>query len=88
MSAPRSGLSRYGEYLGLGIQIAATMVLPLAGGLWLDNRLDTGPWFTLAGALLGVFSVLGLIFKIALYANQRSAKEQEDRRRRNQSNRT
>lgn len=74
-------LAPYGEYLGLGIQIAASMVLPLLAGLWLDSRLDTSPWFTLSGAIFGILSIFGIILKIAITANKRSDKERKNRRK-------
>ncbi|MCH8494070.1 MAG: AtpZ/AtpI family protein [Balneolales bacterium] len=74
-----SNLAPYGEYLGLGIQIAASMVLPLLAGLWLDSKLDSSPWFTLAGAVFGILSIFGIILKIAITANKRSDKERKKR---------
>ncbi|MDP3149464.1 MAG: AtpZ/AtpI family protein [Ignavibacteria bacterium] len=41
-----------GPYLGLGFQFAATIVLLILAGSWLDGRLNTSPWFT---AVLGLF---------------------------------
>jgi len=73
-------VARYGDYIGLGIQIAASMVLPLLGGIWLDGYLNTTPWFTLGGALLGILSVFVTIFKLAVTANKQS---ERDARKRN-----
>ena len=39
--------------LGLGWYVAIAIVLGIAGGIWLDNRLGTLPLFTLLGVLLG-----------------------------------
>jgi F0F1-type ATP synthase assembly protein I len=72
MTAKPRNLASYGDYLGLGIQIAASMVLPLLGGAWLDNRFNTSPWFTLGGALFGIFSIFGIVLKIAFTANHKS----------------
>jgi len=36
-----------------GIELGATFLLFLGLGLWLDSRLDSSPWLTLAGTLVG-----------------------------------
>jgi F0F1-type ATP synthase assembly protein I len=47
-------LRRAGPYMGLGVTMAASVVVGILGGRWLDNRLGTTPWLTVAGLLLGV----------------------------------
>lgn len=42
-----------GEYAGLGLQFAASILLFLFLGQWLDRRLGTAPWMLLAGVFLG-----------------------------------
>jgi F0F1-type ATP synthase assembly protein I len=74
-------LASYGQYIGLGMQIAASMVLPLLAGVWLDNKLETSPWFTLGGALFGILSIFGIILKIALYANNPNKYSRRDNSR-------
>ena len=41
------------QYAGLGIQLAAALVLSALGGQWLDRRLGTDGVFTIAAAFLG-----------------------------------
>jgi len=41
------------RYAGLGIQLAACILVFVFGGRWLDTRLGTGVLFTLVGAVLG-----------------------------------
>lgn len=41
-------------YLHLGWQLAITILLFTLGGWWLDGKLDSAPWATLAGATLGI----------------------------------
>ena len=41
------------EFAGIGIQFAASIVLCLFAGQWLDRRLGSAPLFTLAGVFLG-----------------------------------
>jgi len=38
---------------GLGIQFAASIVVFLLLGQWLDRKLGTGQWLTLAGVFIG-----------------------------------
>jgi F0F1-type ATP synthase assembly protein I len=42
-----------GGMMGLGVQFAASILLFLLAGHWLDGRLGTRPLLLLAGALLG-----------------------------------
>lgn len=78
MNKKGPSLAGYGEYLGLGIQIAASMVLPLLGGVWLDARFETSPWFTLAGAIFGIFSIFGIVLKLA-YTSNTNPKRKKDK---------
>lgn len=77
MDSGKPQLTQYGDYLGLGIQIAATMVLPMFAGIWLDNRFDTSPWLTLAGALFGILSIFVIIMKLALTSNQKEVRRRK-----------
>jgi F0F1-type ATP synthase assembly protein I len=49
-----------GQYVGLGVQFAATIFLCLLGGWWLDEKLSTLPLFlflcTFLGAGAGFYS--------------------------------
>ncbi len=45
-----------GPYLGLGVQFAATIVLSIFSGSWLDGKFTTSPWFTLGFGLFGGFA--------------------------------
>jgi F0F1-type ATP synthase assembly protein I len=42
-----------GEYASLGIQFAASILVFLFLGQWLDRRLGTAPWMLLIGVFLG-----------------------------------
>ncbi len=76
----RPNLSEYGEYLGLGIQIAASLLVPLLAGIWLDKKFDLFPWLTVVGALFGIVSIFAIIFKIAWVANQESENRKAKKR--------
>jgi F0F1-type ATP synthase assembly protein I len=41
-------------YVGLGIEMAVTIVVFMYAGYWLDAWLETAPWLFTVGALLGV----------------------------------
>ena len=41
------------RYSGLGLQLAGSVGLFMAGGWWLDGRLATAPLLTIVGALGG-----------------------------------
>ena len=43
----------YAQYGAIGLQFALTIGVFVYGGVWLDERWETSPWFTLVGALLG-----------------------------------
>lgn len=46
----------YAPYLGLGIQLAATVVLMVFIGIWLDGKFNTSPYLTLLFSFLGIFT--------------------------------
>jgi ATP synthase protein I len=49
--------------------IALEMVIPPAGGYWLDGRIGTSPAFVIVGAILGF--VLGIFHLVQLARQQR-----------------
>lgn len=48
-SPPISGA----EFAGLGLQFALSILLFIYVGRWLDGRLGSAPWLTVAGAFVG-----------------------------------
>ena len=50
---PEPVMVSVGRYSGLGLQLAASVVVFMLAGRWLDGKLGTGNWLTLVGALLG-----------------------------------
>ncbi len=46
----------YAPYLGLGIQLAATIVLMVFLGIWLDGKFESSPYLTLVFSFLGIFT--------------------------------
>lgn len=42
-----------GRFTGFGVAWAASVLVFLLGGYWLDGRLGTLPWLTILGAFVG-----------------------------------
>ncbi|MDD2805313.1 MAG: AtpZ/AtpI family protein [Elusimicrobiales bacterium] len=42
------------NYAQIGLELAGAVLLGFFGGFWLDKKLDTLPWLTLAGAVAGL----------------------------------
>ena len=61
----RDSFREAGPYLGLGMQIAASMVMFVGGGYLLDQWLGTLPWMTVLGAVVGLVSVIALIVRVS-----------------------
>ncbi len=57
---------QYLRYSSLGLQFAAVVGLPVAFGLWLDNTLETSPWFLLTGGafggVAGIYQLIRTVF--------------------------
>jgi ATP synthase protein I len=52
-SGDKSSLKQIGPYLGLGLELAATLLVFIFIGQYLDKRWDTEPWLFLVSAVLG-----------------------------------
>ncbi|MHB1418318.1 MAG: AtpZ/AtpI family protein [Bacillota bacterium] len=54
------GFARYANFaFSFGVTMAASILIGLFGGRWLDGKLGTSPWLMVVGLLLGV----GIAFK-------------------------
>ena len=56
-------LREAGPYLSIGTSLAATVLLGVGAGYWLDRRFGTTPVFFLIGSALGLFAALYQFFK-------------------------
>jgi F0F1-type ATP synthase assembly protein I len=60
-SAKREATPSIGEYAGVGLQFALSIVAFMFAGMWLDRRLGTSPWllilFVFVGAGGGFYSI-------------------------------
>jgi F0F1-type ATP synthase assembly protein I len=56
-----AGPPSVGEYAGVGLQFALTIVAFMFAGMWLDRALGTSPWllilFVFGGASAGFYSI-------------------------------
>lgn len=63
----KEALGKYLRYSHLGIQFLLAVGLPVAGGVYLDQRLGTKVLFTLLGLALGftagIYSLYGELFR-------------------------
>lgn len=60
-----------GRYLGLGTQLAATILLMLFFGRWLDSKLNTTPFLTLLFSFLGAVAGFYNFIKTVLQINNK-----------------
>lgn len=67
-----------GPYLGLGTQLAATVVLMFFLGKWLDSYLETTPLFIIIFSLLGSFAALYNFIKTVLQLNKKRKIDKAD----------
>ena len=54
----------YVEFLSLGGEIAAGIVVPIFIGYWLDSYFETSPWLLLVGCIVGIVNIFILIFQL------------------------
>lgn len=52
------GYKKVGPYLGLGTQLAATVILMFYIGYWLDIKFQTYPYLVIIFSLLGSFAAI------------------------------
>lgn len=67
-----------GPYLGLGTQLAATIVLLFFVGRWLDSYLGSEPWFTISFSFLGGFAGIYNFIKTVLELNKKQKSEKDN----------
>lgn len=51
------------RYSHLGVQFAVTMLAFVLLGTWADSKWAIGPWGTIAGSLVGIFSAMYLLIR-------------------------
>lgn len=63
--------NKYAELTGIGIEMAASMVLPVVLGIYLDHRFESTPWGVLIGVFLGMVSMALKLYKVAVSSNKK-----------------
>ena len=59
------------DYMGLGLQIAASFAFFVLLGYWADARLGTTPWLFLFGVFVGMVGMALLLMKVVRAANKK-----------------
>jgi len=59
------------DYLGIGLQIAASFALFVLAGYWADRQLGTLPLFLILGVFLGMAGMGLVLWKVLREANRR-----------------
>jgi ATP synthase protein I len=72
--AENEGGTSAGEFAGLGLQFAISIIVFLYVGQWLDSKLGTAPWLL----IIGVFSGAGLSF-YSMYRKLMAAQAREEK---------
>ena len=55
-------------YVGVGFELVVPIILGVLGGLYLDRRWDTTPWWVVTGALAGIAAGFYNFFRAVLPA--------------------
>lgn len=66
-----------GPYLGLGFQLAATVLIFLFIGDWLDKKNNSSPIFTLIFAILGISIGLYSVIKTIIGLEQKRKNDEK-----------
>ncbi len=70
---PKNNLAAYGNYLSLGTEIFAPILLgALVGNLWLDPNLGTTPLWTVVLTLFGFVVGMYTLFKFVKKMNDKN----------------
>lgn len=64
-----------GPYLGLGLQLAATIVIMVLIGDWIDKKYGTSPLWTIITGFLGITTGMYQLIKTVLHLQKRSEKK-------------
>ncbi len=68
------GLKSAAPYMGLGIQLAATVVLMFFLGKWLDDEFELFPYLTIIFSIFGAFAAIYNFIKVVLELNKKNEK--------------
>lgn len=80
----RVSLRESSPHLGLGFQIALTMLFFVGGGYLIDEWLATFPGFTIGGSVLGFVSIFAQIFRVSAQMSNTSERHHREKKRRSE----
>ena len=63
--------------MGVGLQFAASILLFLFGGMWLDRKLGTAPWLLIAGVFVGGGAGFWSMYRRLVVAPREKKQEEE-----------
>lgn len=77
-----SSMSGAGDYLGVGLQLGASIVFFLFVGQWLDRRLGTEPWLLLLGVFVGAGAGFYSVYRqLVIVPGEKKRRDEEAGRR-------
>jgi F0F1-type ATP synthase assembly protein I len=57
--------------MGLGLQFVIAILLCMYIGMWLDKKLNTGPWLMMIGALIGASAGFYSMYSVMMSENKK-----------------
>ena len=80
-SSVRTALSA-SEFAGIGIEFAATILVFVFLGVWLDKHFGSTPWFVLIGVFVGAAGGFFSMYRKVMAAQRRDADRRKAERQR------
>lgn len=74
-------LRALGAAAGIGFSIAASILIGVLGGLWVDRRLGTGPFGLIAGIIFGLISVGTIVHELTTILKRTNVRGKDHRDR-------
>lgn len=71
-----------GQASAVGLTFAVAIVLGLAGGWWLDKKLDSAPWLLLLGLLCGIAAGFLNLFRFSARLDRLGRRQAENKKKR------
>lgn len=76
----QAGLRAAGPYMGLGLQLAGSVLFYVVAGYLADRWLGTEPWLLVAGAVIGMISFFVQLARVVRRLNKETARRAAERR--------
>jgi F0F1-type ATP synthase assembly protein I len=67
-----TNINKYVDVMGLGVEMAATMVLPILLGIYVDDTFGFEPWGVLLGVFFGLIGLMSRLYKLILMLKRQS----------------